>query len=171
MLTYPSAKVLDKVELKKLRNNEYDGDEPSQVNRFVLPVIWDVKHVGENMNLVNSNSPYTSLALTVRKADKIICTPQPIADPGVELPVVNPRNVGMPYRYFFGSGIYIPHGIYRNAICKMDTITMDVKVLQTGDANEFFGEVYVIPKGGPDSEEDDVVVLSCVATSDPAKPD
>ena len=44
MMTYPDSKTLDSSELKKLRNGDAGtGDSASQMNRFVLPLISDVK--------------------------------------------------------------------------------------------------------------------------------
>lgn len=57
----------------------------------------------EGQNLVTV--PDTSATAT-KSEDMIILKPQTIADPGPELPVINARFLGKPYKFFYASGMY-----------------------------------------------------------------
>lgn len=45
-------------------------------------------------------------ATAIKSGDAIVLKPQQIAEPGLELPVINARFAGKPYKYFYASGMY-----------------------------------------------------------------
>lgn len=51
----------------------------------------------------------------VRKGDAVVLKPQSMADPGLELPTINPRYSGKHHRFFYASGTY-DSGYYKNAV-------------------------------------------------------
>jgi carotenoid cleavage dioxygenase-like enzyme len=51
----------------------------------------------------------------MKSGDAIVLKPQAIADPGVERPAINPRFLGKPYQFFYGSGLY-DEGAFRNSV-------------------------------------------------------
>lgn len=45
---YPSHKVMDKMSIERLRAGDLDQKDPSRIQRFVLPIIRNVKVRDEN---------------------------------------------------------------------------------------------------------------------------
>lgn len=51
----------------------------------------------------------------VRRGDAVVLKSQSMAEPGLELPTINPRYTGRHHRFFYASGTY-DSGYYKNAV-------------------------------------------------------
>jgi len=123
VLAYDSPEVIDKLFLKKLRNNEMDTKDPGRGCRFVLPLPTETTDFPIGKNLVTLKTKATA-----EKVGNVIeVTPQILSEQGYELPSISRNVFGKKYRYFYGAGMYDP-GPFRNSLLKVDTETGDIKM-------------------------------------------
>ncbi|OXA57763.1 hypothetical protein Fcan01_07859 [Folsomia candida] len=166
LIGYPNANILDKFNMSNLRQNQFSSADPPQTYRFVIPLIHYVVDVTEGENLVTIPDV---TATAIKSGDAIVLKPQQIAEPGLELPVINARFAGKPYKYFYASGMY-GESSFKNSICKINMETGKADLFKVGE-NEYCGEPSFIPKMAFDSDEDDGVVLVPVSCADSNKLD
>ncbi|KAL4859791.1 Carotenoid cleavage dioxygenase 8 B [Chlorella vulgaris] len=79
-----------------------------------------------------------------------------------ELPSINPRNAGLPYRFTYGTSCVRPSNCW-NALTKLDTVTGEVKMWH--EAGGAAWEPIFVPRPGAKAE-DDGCVLSTIMQSD-----
>ncbi|KAL0275228.1 UNVERIFIED_CONTAM: hypothetical protein PYX00_003154 [Menopon gallinae] len=155
-MAHDSPEIVDKLYLEKLRKSQFDGKDPACARRFVLPQPHTMDKLPSNKNVVTLDTTATATKIE----DTWILTSENITSVnGYELPSINHKFAGKPYRYFYASGMYDP-GPCRNLLLKVDVT--DKKVLTWKmDEYTFPGEALFIPR--PDAtEEDDGVLLSTV---------
>lgn len=164
VIAYDSPEIIDKLYLKKLRNNEMDPTDSGYGCRFVLPLPTDKTDFPNGKNLVTLKTKATA----EKFGDVIQVTPQILSEPGYELPSVSRNVFGKKYRYFYGVGLYntAPFG---NSLIKINTETGDIK---TWKENEYTypGEVQFVPCPGS-SSEDDGILLATVTDVRRGEPD
>lgn len=163
VVAFDSPDIIDKLYLKKIRNNELSSKDPGYGRRFVLPLPTEKDFpIGENLVTLKTT------ATAVKNGDIIQVTPQILSEPGYELPTVSRTVFGKKYRYYYACGLYDP-GAFTNALLKVDVETGDVK---TWKENEFTypGEVQFVPCPGSASE-DDGILLATVTDVRKGEPD
>ncbi|KAG7171790.1 Beta,beta-carotene 15,15'-dioxygenase-like 1 [Homarus americanus] len=91
-----------------------------------------------------------------------------IGEPGFDMPQINERHTGKPYRYVYGTGGY-DRGYFRNSVCKVDVETGRSLKWQ-GNEYQYLSEPTFV--SAPDAvDEDDGVILSSVADVRKDSPD
>ncbi|KAI1297157.1 Beta,beta-carotene 9',10'-oxygenase [Halotydeus destructor] len=165
IVTYENADVLEKYNLQRMRNNEWDSTCPPVPKRFVLPLGKGADfEVGTNL---------VKLQGTDARAEKngqgiVWLSPEVLGQGGFELPTINYKGYnGRKYRYIYGSGVF-ERGNYANAVGKLDIHTKS-DTLWTGWSTLFPGEPIFVPRPGGDGE-DDGVLLSVALEADATKP-
>ncbi|XP_037795664.1 beta,beta-carotene 15,15'-dioxygenase-like [Penaeus monodon] len=162
IITYPSPEILDKFYLNKIRAQEFDVKDAPQLQRFILPLLADLQGMPEGEELVSlpgakasakirkdgSGSPYVSLA------------PVDVGRPGFEMPVINPRHTGAPYRYVFGTGGY-DMGSFKNQVCKVEVDSGRSQVWR-GVEHQYPAEPAFVAAPDASAEDDGVVLVSVV---------
>lgn len=157
IIAHANAETLDKFSLSKLRNNEYDQTDPPNVHRYVLPLIENLKDVGSKDNLVNLQ--YTSAKAEKSPEDVIVCTPEKIGEPGIELPRINfTKHGGRKYRYVYGTGLYTD-GHFKRAIGKLNLETQEVAVWK-GEESQCLSEPCFVPNPSGREEDDGVIITT-----------
>jgi carotenoid cleavage dioxygenase-like enzyme len=152
---FPTNAVVDKMCISRLRSGDLDQTDPSRVQRFVLPIIKDVKDIAKGDNLVKlSNAKATAR----RDGDVIIITSEGFGEPGFEGPIINPNKQFKPHRYVYGSGSMLP-GYYANALCKLDLATGETKLWRDNE-HSFPGEPKFIPNQESMDEDDGVLMTT-----------
>ncbi|CAL8110496.1 unnamed protein product [Orchesella dallaii] len=167
IIAYPNPSCLEKFTLTALRQNEFNNNDLSQTYRYVIPLVRFVVDITEDENLITIPEFEGS---AVRRGDAVVLKPQSMAEPGLELPTINPRYTGRHHRFFYASGTF-DTGYYKNAACKMDIETGKMALYKTGSRTEYCGEPTFIPKPDINTDEDDGVVLIPVSSGDITKPD
>jgi len=152
---FDSNKVVDKMSISRLRSGDLDQVDPSRIQRFVLPLVKNVKDIGKGDNLVKLS--YTT-ATAKRDGDNIVVTSEGIGEPGFEGPIINPSKQFKRHRYVYGSGSMLP-GYYANAVCKIDLTTGETK-LWRGPEHAFPGEPKFIPNQEAIDEDEGVVMTT-----------
>ncbi|XP_042873992.1 beta,beta-carotene 15,15'-dioxygenase-like [Penaeus japonicus] len=170
IITYPSPEILDKFYLNKIRAKDFDVKDAPQMQRFILPLLADLQGKPEGEELVSL--PGAKASAKIRKDSSgglyVSLTPVNVGRAGFEMPVVNPKYVGAPYRYVFATGGY-DTGFYKNAVCKVDVESGRSQVWR-GLEHQYTSEPVFVP--APDAEdEDDGVVLVSVVDVRPDFPD
>jgi len=149
---YPSSEVMDKMSIDRLRSGDLDQKDPSRIQRYVLPIIRNIKDEVKGENLVKLD--YTT-ATAIRDAETIVLTSQGIGEVGFEGPKINPLKRFEKHRFVYGTGSMLP-GYYANALCKID-ITSGATKLWKDNESVYPGEPIFIPN--PESSEEDAGVL------------
>lgn len=93
IITYDSPHVIDTLSLSNLRNqNETPSDLPC-IQRFIVPIVPDLKasKIRENLNLVTLSNTNCS---AIRTGNKIIITGEKLTKEGLDLPTTNKRFFG-----------------------------------------------------------------------------
>ncbi|CAL8109442.1 unnamed protein product [Orchesella dallaii] len=163
--------------LSKLRNNIIDEVDTSNVERFIIPIIENVKSVPENRNLLE-NFPNTQAKAT-RKGNTIILKPTVIFSQSAERATINPKYIGKKYSFIYASGSFLSipsaDATMAHSICKVNVDTNEVKTW-TASSDHFAGESIFIPRNPGtvdegDNCEDAGVIVSAISSSNPAAKD
>lgn len=161
VVAYSSPEIINKLYLKKVRMNEYSTEDPPQLKRIILPIVTDLQSVREGEELVHLQGCAAS-AVKVKNQDGIYIrvTGVDVGEPGFEMPTINEKHTGKPYRFVYGTGAY-EQGYFKNSVCKMDVETGRSWAWR-GNEHQYLSEPSFIPL--PDAiEEDDGVILCSVA--------
>ncbi|CAG7824572.1 unnamed protein product [Allacma fusca] len=145
--------------MENLRENVIKPSDFPQFQRFVIPLVDDVKKVPENENLVKSYS-LDHKATAVREGGRIILTPEIIyEEKGLEYPCINQDYRFKKHSFTYVSGT-INENWFRNKICKVNSETKELVQYKENDY-VFPGEPVFIarPKA---KEEDDGVIVSAM---------
>ncbi|ODM94718.1 Beta,beta-carotene 9',10'-oxygenase [Orchesella cincta] len=155
--------------LGKLRSNIIDEVDTSTVERFIIPIIENVKGVPENSNLI----PNTRAEAT-RKGNTIILKPDVIFSRSAERAVINAKFIGKKYSFLYASGSFLSvpsaDAAMAHSICKINVDTKEVKTWTASD-DHFPGESIFIPRQseiadeGLKVEEDAGIIVSAISSS------
>lgn len=105
IVTYKSPNVLNSLYLSNLREHFKDEDKTdlSCIQRFVIPIIPDVKDVPEGVNILKQS---TDQATAIRRGSQIILEPYSITNRGIEMPTINPNFFGKKLRFVYVTFIF-----------------------------------------------------------------
>ncbi|XP_077509376.1 carotenoid-cleaving dioxygenase, mitochondrial-like [Amblyomma americanum] len=168
MVAYEDASIMDRYYLDRIRNSaaeDFDPYSQGHFRRFVIPV-GKANSTTEG-NLVSLD--YTEAGAYRQDNNTIWLTHEEMGLKGYDLPTINPKYQGKPYRYTYGSGNFERLGECRNAICKLDVQRREMQLWRESDT-QFPSEAVFIPNPEAASE-DDGVLLSVVNETDYSRPD
>ncbi|XP_037289284.2 carotenoid-cleaving dioxygenase, mitochondrial isoform X1 [Rhipicephalus microplus] len=168
MVAYDDASILDRYYLDRFRNGmneDFDPDCQGHFRRFVIPV--SKAHSDVEGDLVSLS--YSEAHAYRRDNTTIWLTHEEMGYKGYDLPTVNPKYQGKPYRYTYGSGNFERLGECRNAICKLDIQRREMHLWRESDTQFPSEAIFMANPDGID--EDDGVLLSVINDVDYDKPD
>ncbi|KAF4963995.1 hypothetical protein FSARC_8045 [Fusarium sarcochroum] len=145
--TMSDASFLTAANVTQLRANigtSHGGskhDIPGTLTRYRLPFVGN-----------KARAPNGSLATHIAEVDFVL----PYADANIELPRINSKYHGLPYRYAYGIHVATP-GYFSDSIIKVDVKTKDVKVWSPSPKH-LPSEPIFVPRPGAESEDDGVVL-------------
>jgi len=163
IVTYASPSILDIFYLENVRENIIKPSDFPQVQRFIIPLIEDIKKVPEGVNLITLKpSPAAkSEATAKRQGNKIILSPEILCEEkGMEMPAINPDCCGKKNNFFYAAGT-INQNSFRNKIVKINTETRDLTYFKENE-HVFPGEPIFLPDPSG-VEEDDGVILAAMS--------
>ncbi|KAL1428500.1 hypothetical protein MTO96_002873 [Rhipicephalus appendiculatus] len=115
MVAYDDASIMDRYYLDRFRNGmneDFDPDCQGHFRRFVIPVSKaDSAMEGDLVSL-----SYSEAHAYRRDNNTIWLTHEEMGYKGYDLPTINPKYQGKPYRYTYGSGNFERLGECRNAV-------------------------------------------------------
>lgn len=153
---YPSIQVLENMYLSKLRSGIVDVEDKPRPVRYVLPILEHIGDVVEGVNVVDLKTEATA----IRVGNSVILRPEPLAEGGFELPMINFKVSGKRYSYIYATGSVAP-GFYMSAIGKIDVRKKGV-TLWRESPSYYPGEPMFVPNPYGTGAEDDGVLISCV---------
>ncbi|CAL8110503.1 unnamed protein product [Orchesella dallaii] len=156
IISYDSPMVLDSMTLTNLRGDQSAPADLPYIQRFVIPLIPDLKvsNIRENLNLVTKSETQCT---AVRTGNKIIITGESITDLGMDLPTLNKKSFGKKVRYCYASGT-IHQSSYKHCVCKVDLETREVTKWKMNEYT-FPGEPYFVPDPKGSREDDGVLIV------------
>ncbi|XP_022090472.1 beta,beta-carotene 15,15'-dioxygenase-like [Acanthaster planci] len=159
---FPDDSLIKKFYLEYLRYGDQQGKRNfprAQVRRFVLPINIDQKTTPRGVNLVSL--PNTSATAVLQDDGVIFCKYDIISPVGFDMPNINQRVNGRPYRYAYGN-CNREIGEFVNTIVKADVKTRKTLVWH----EEFCYPSEPVFVEAPNAvKEDDGVILSSVLNS------
>lgn len=162
LISYDSPNMLDTLFLHKLRERTSDHNvDLSCIQRFIIPLVSDVKTIEEDVELLDNKSKCSA----IRRGNKIILDCLTITERGIEMPTMNKNFQGKNYRYVYAAGTF-NESSYSHGITKTDLQTGHTFVWKDGDLGDFIfpGEPLFVsnPQG---TSEDDGVLISALTDS------
>ena len=141
--------------MENLRQNLIIDSSLPRTERYIIPLVEDIKKVPEGSNLVKHPE-----ASAIRHGNWIVLTPASLcAETGLEFPTINPAFLGRKTNFVYTMGPLTPSSVFRNKIAKLNVETKEP--LSFGINDHFFpGEPIFIPQFRDGKEEDDGVVLA-----------
>lgn len=101
LISYESANMLDSLFMEKLRGCEEDENvDLSCIQRFVIPLISDLKVVAEGVELLQKNTKCSA----IRIGSRIILHGHNFTQRGIEMPIINKQFYGKPYKFVYAAG-------------------------------------------------------------------
>ncbi|XP_075540387.1 carotenoid-cleaving dioxygenase, mitochondrial-like [Dermacentor variabilis] len=168
MVAYDDASIMDRYYLDRIRNGMNEDIDPGcqgHFRRFVIPV--SKASSATEGDLVSLG--YSEARAYRRDDNTVWLTHEEMGYKGYDLPTINPKYQGKPYRYSYGSGNFERLGECRNAICKLDVLRREMHLWRESDTQYPSEAVFMANPDGID--EDDGVLLSVVNDTDYDKPD
>ncbi|XP_037512559.1 carotenoid-cleaving dioxygenase, mitochondrial-like [Rhipicephalus sanguineus] len=168
MVAYDDASIMDRYYLDRFRNGmneDFDPDCQGHFRRFVIPV----SKAGSAMEGDLVSLSYSEAHAYRRDDSTIWLTHEEMGYKGYDLPTINPKYQGKPYRYTYGSGNFERLGECRNAICKLDIQSREMHLWRESDTQFPSEAIFMANPDGID--EDDGVLLSVINDVDYDKPD
>lgn len=152
LVSYESPNMLESLSINKLRRNENMKVDLSCIQRFVIPLVTDIKSVEEGVDLISGKSGCTAM----RKGNKIILDCFNMTERGIEMPIFNRKLQGKKYRYVYAAGTFNT-SCYSHTITKTDLETAETIIWKDGDY--FYpGEPIFIPNPQGISEDDGILL-------------
>jgi hypothetical protein len=157
--------------------NEENGSsdrklQNSIIQRYIVPLVGDVKKCPEGGSLLRSNNNYYTQANAVRNGGRIVLTPETLTGvgSGYDFALINPNYRGKKYRFMYTVAGYISTGIspLGYGIGKIDVDTKEMVAIWPGTKGQVPSEPVFIPKPSNeqgnegDEAEDDGILLTIV---------
>lgn len=163
-VTYPNPDIVGKLYLEKVRCNEFDTESPSQMIRFVLPIIDDIQNLNEGEELVSIPNCSASAIKTRRdsRGEYIQLSGMPIGEPGLDMPTFRKDRRGKAYNFVYANGGF-DQGYYKNSACKIDIETGYTQLWRESDY-QYPAEPIFVPRPFSTDEDDGVVLVPVVDT-------
>lgn len=129
LISYESPNMLDSLFLNKLRDCETDVNvDLSCIQRFVIPIISDIKLIEEGVELVQTKSRCSA----IRRGNRIILEGCNITERGIEMPTISRLFQGVKYRYIYAAGTF-NRSCYSHTITKTDLQSGETTVWKEGE--------------------------------------
>lgn len=116
ILNYEDISLLECLRMSTIKKGIFESKSKSKPTRYVLPV-GDLKEMKKAANLTTIENCESTAILNDKGVIELVG--QLIGKVGFEMPTINPKYIGKPYNYIYGTG-FLENGFFENAMGKLD---------------------------------------------------